>query len=62
MYTNGKSFTIKALLRSSVDSAKEALAERLVCLAELAGGKCQLTGAYPGWKPNMESGLLKTMK
>lgn len=62
MNTNGKNFTIKALLRSSVDSAKEALAERLVCLAELAGGKCQLSGAYPGWKPNMESGLLKTMK
>ena len=62
MNTNGKKFTVKALLRSSVDSAKEALAERLVCLAELAGGSCQLTGAYPGWKPNMESGLLKTMK
>ena len=62
MNTNNKKFTIKALLRSSVDSAKEALAERLVCLAELAGGKCELAGAYPGWKPNMESKLLKTMK
>ncbi len=58
---NGE-FVIKALLRSSVDTAKEALAERLVCLAELAGGTCDLTGAYPGWKPNMESSLLKTMK
>ena len=62
MHTNGKNFYIQALLRSSVDSAKDALAERLVCLAELAGGKCQLTGAYPGWKPNMQSGLLKSMK
>jgi dipeptidase D len=60
--TASKNFTVKALLRSSVDTAKEALAERLVCLAEMAGGKCQLTGAYPGWKPNMESQLLKTMK
>jgi dipeptidase D len=60
--TASKNFTVKALLRSSVDTAKEALAERLVCLAELAGGKCQLSGAYPGWKPNMESQLLKTMK
>jgi dipeptidase D len=60
--TASKNFTVKALLRSSVDTAKEALAERLVCLAELAGGKCQLAGAYPGWKPNMESQLLKTMK
>lgn len=62
MKTNGKTFQIHALLRSSVDSAKEVLAERLVCLAEMAGGKCRLSGAYPGWKPNMESGLLKTMK
>ena len=60
--TTGKAFTVKALLRSSVDSAKNTLGERLVCLAAMAGGKCQLTGAYPGWKPNMESGLLKTMK
>ncbi|MBP9989860.1 MAG: aminoacyl-histidine dipeptidase [Bacteroidales bacterium] len=62
METKNKKFYIKALLRSSVDTAKDALAERLVCLAEMAGGKCQLTGAYPGWKPNMESTLLKTMK
>lgn len=60
--TNGKNFTIQALLRSSVDTAKEALAERLVCLAEMAGGNCKLSGAYPGWKPNMQSKLLKTMK
>ena len=60
--TASKKFVVYALLRSSVDTAKEALAERLVCLAELAGGKCQLSGAYPGWKPNMESQLLKTMK
>ncbi len=60
--TSSKNFTVKALLRSSVDSAKDALGERLVCLAELCGGKCQLSGAYPGWKPNMESQLLKTMK
>lgn len=60
--TTGKNFTVQALLRSSVDTAKEALAERLVCLTELAGGTCKLSGAYPGWKPNMQSPLLKTMK
>ncbi|MBQ4376282.1 MAG: aminoacyl-histidine dipeptidase [Bacteroidales bacterium] len=62
MTTDNGTFTIKSLLRSSVDTAKELLAERLVCLAEMAGGKCELTGAYPGWKPNMQSGLLKSMK
>ena len=62
MTTENGTFTVKALLRSSVDTAKELLAERLVCLAEMAGGQCALTGAYPGWKPNMQSGLLKSMK
>ena len=60
--TTGKNFTVQALLRSSVDTAKDALAERLVCLAELSGGTCKLSGAYPGWKPNMKSPLLKSMK
>lgn len=60
--TDGREFCIMALLRSSVDTAKEALAERLVCLAELAGGSCDLTGAYPGWKPNMDSPLLAAMQ
>ena len=60
--TCGSEFLIKALLRSSVDTAKDALAQRLVCLSELAGGMCELTGAYPGWKPNMESPLLKAMQ
>ncbi|MCQ2295003.1 MAG: aminoacyl-histidine dipeptidase [Bacteroidales bacterium] len=60
--TTPKFFTLKALLRSSVDTAKDALAERLVCIAEMCGGKCFLSGAYPGWKPNMQSGLLKSMR
>ncbi|MBQ0016944.1 MAG: beta-Ala-His dipeptidase, partial [Bacteroidales bacterium] len=60
--TDSKVFTIMGLLRSSVDTAKEALGEQIVCLAEMVGGTCELTGAYPGWRPNMESGLLKTMR
>ena len=57
---NGK-VTIMCLLRSSVDSAKEAVGERMTAIAEMAGAKISLTGAYPGWKPNMESPILKTM-
>ncbi|MBO7227546.1 MAG: M20/M25/M40 family metallo-hydrolase, partial [Bacteroidales bacterium] len=60
--TDGNKMSIHSLLRSSVDSAKEDLAERLVCLAELAGGKCELAGGYPGWKPNMKSPILTTMQ
>ncbi len=52
---------IANLLRSSVESAKEALAASMVAVADLAGIDIQLTGGYPGWKPNMESPILKTM-
>lgn len=58
---NGK-FVIINLLRSSVDSAKEALGEKMTAIAELAGGRIALEGGYPGWKPNMESPILKTMQ
>ena len=57
---NGK-VIIMCLLRSSVDSAKEAVGERMTCIAEMTGAKISLTGAYPGWKPDMESPILKTM-
>ncbi len=48
------------LLRSSVDTAKDALGDRMAAIAELAECDIELTGAYPGWKPNMESPILKT--
>jgi dipeptidase D len=49
------------LLRSSVDSAKESLGLKITAIAEMAGANNSLTGAYPGWKPNMASPILKTM-
>ncbi len=51
----------QCLLRSSVDSAKEALAEKIASVFELAGAEVSFSGAYPGWKPNMDSAILKTM-
>ncbi len=52
--------SVICLLRSSVDSAKDALGDRMTAIAELAECDIELTGAYPGWKPNMESPILKT--
>ncbi|MFO8021154.1 MAG: aminoacyl-histidine dipeptidase [Perlabentimonas sp.] len=52
---------LQALLRSSVDSAKDALSERIASVFELAGGTVEFEGAYPGWKPNMDSPILKVM-
>ncbi len=56
---NGK-VEIISLLRSSVDSAKEAVGQKMAAIAQIAGADIELSGAYPGWKPNMESPILKT--
>ena len=56
---NGE-MSAKCLLRSSVNSAKEALGEKMVAIAELADCGIELTGAYPGWNPNMKSPIMNT--
>lgn len=58
---NGR-FYVKCLMRSSVDSAKELLAERMRAVFELAGGTVTFSGGYSGWAPNAESEILHTMK
>jgi dipeptidase D len=53
--------SIANLMRSSVESAKEAVADKMRAIAELAEARVELEGGYPGWKPNLESPILKTM-
>ena len=53
---------LQCLLRSSVDSAKASLGEMVNSVFELAGADVELTGSYPGWKPNMDSPILKSMQ
>lgn len=48
-------------VRSSVESAKHALIDRLKGLAELAGGSCKISGDYPGWKYRVDSPLRDKM-
>jgi len=60
--TDGQQVEIMCLLRSSVDSAKEALGNAITATCELAGATTELSGSYPGWKPNFDSAILKTMK
>lgn len=62
--SNSKTLTIDGgcLMRSSVNSAKEELASRLKAVFELAGAEISFSGAYPGWKPNMDSPILKLMQ
>lgn len=59
---NGK-ITINTLMRSSVETAKEFLGDSLQAVFELAkADKITLDGAYPGWKPNPDSAILKLMR
>jgi dipeptidase D len=53
-------FAVRCLTRSSVDTAKEATAWRIAAIYHLIGANISLEGAYPGWKPNMDSPVLKT--
>ena len=58
-----KVIEIFCLMRSSVDSAKDDLGEMIKSVFTLAGAKEILfDGTYPGWKPNMNSPILKTMQ
>ncbi len=57
-----KCFTIACLMRSSVDTAKTELGSRISAVFTLAGATVKFTGAYPGWKPDMDSPILKTMR
>jgi dipeptidase D len=52
----------QCLLRSSVDTAKVELGNRIKSVFELAGADVVLDGSYPGWKPNMDSPILSTMQ
>lgn len=60
--SNGKTIELKCLMRSSVESRKEELASMIESTFTLAGAKVEFTGGYPGWAPNMQSPILKTMK
>lgn len=57
-----KTISIYFLMRSSVDSVKTNLGQRIKALFSMAGAKVKFSGAYPGWNPNMESPILKTMQ
>jgi dipeptidase D len=56
----GGKFEAHNLTRSSVDSAKEATAWKIAAVFQLIEAEVTLTGEYPGWKPDMDSPILKT--
>lgn len=59
--SNGTTVECKCLIRSSVESRKDELASIVASVFGLAGAKVEFSGAYPGWKPNLQSPILKEM-
>ena len=57
----GGKFECHNLTRSSVDTSKEATAWKIAAVFHLIEADVTLTGGYPGWKPNMQSSILKIM-
>ncbi len=53
--------TIECLTRSSVESSKTDLMNKLRATFELVGCEVTTSGDYPGWAPNMDSPILKVM-
>jgi dipeptidase D len=62
VYTEGNQIVGQCLMRSSVDSEKEALADKMAAVFELADAAILFEGGYPGWKPNPNSPILKVMQ
>jgi dipeptidase D len=60
--TEFRKVKVECLLRSSLDSAKEDLANRIQSLFELAEAEVTFTSGYPGWKPNLKSEILEIAK
>lgn len=56
------SIEILCLTRSSVDSGKMDLAYHIKSGLELGGFGVELSGSYPGWKPNPASDILKVLE
>ncbi len=58
-----KVIEVLALIRSSVDTAKDDVENMFEAIYKLAkADKIWFDGKYPGWKPNMDSDILKVMK
>lgn len=58
----GDFFTALCNSRSSISSAMNSVRLTLKSVVELAGGEAILAGEYPGWRPNLDSQVLKVLR
>lgn len=60
MKQDGETMEMSFAVRSSIESAKYYLTDRVVLFVEMLGGDCEIQGDYPGWEFKPESGLRET--
>ncbi len=58
---NGQVY-IQCLIRSLIDSGRDYVEQMTRSIFELAGARCEFTGAYPGWAPNNDSAIMQTVR
>jgi dipeptidase D len=56
--TDESSVSIMGLIRSLIDSGRQQVESTLTSLANLAATNIELSGAYPGWKPDTDSEIV----
>ena len=59
--TEGDSVLASYSIRSSVESQKRMMQDKVICLVEQLGGTVELSGDYPGWAYLEDSPLRETM-
>lgn len=57
-----ESIEIIALVRSLIESGKEAVVSHLQSLADLVGAELMAEGDYPGWEPDADSAVMHLVK
>jgi len=60
--TVGKHVNIVTSQRSSVESERVDITNMVTSVLNLAGGNVSYTDGYPGWKPDIDSDILKVFK
>lgn len=60
MTQDGESLKMSFAVRSSIESAKHYLTDRVLLFVDMLGGNCEIKGDYPGWAYNPKSDLRET--
>lgn len=61
LYTSEDEIVASSSVRSSVESARDALSEKIRYLTEFLGGEYEIQGAYPAWEYRKDSPLRDKM-